>query len=117
MVQPNGRNGARQYLIYRPAALQHYLQANEQPVLPPLLRPRTFLLLWLLLVLLLAAGWLAWQTPIPIRATGFAIVAQREGDSPVLVCFLSPEVRPQIGNRCLRAPTRIVLTSTPGRAD
>lgn len=96
MTQPDDQNEIRPYSIYRPTALQHYLQANEQTVLPPLVRPRTFLFLWLLLALLLAAGGLAWLAPIPIRVTGFAVVAQGDDGLPTLVGFLPPESQRQL---------------------
>jgi hypothetical protein len=99
MIQPNGRDNKPS--IYRPKALQHYLQAGEQAVLPPIVRPRTFLFLWLLLGLLLAGGSLAWLTQIPIRAAGFAVVTKTESDSPVLVCFMPAKTQLDAGQQVL----------------
>lgn len=96
MVQPNGQYKRNQSAIYRPKALQHYLEAGEQMILPPLVRPRTFLFLWLLLGLFLAGGSVAWLTHIPIRAAGFAVVTQAEGGSPRLICFMSAEAHSQV---------------------
>jgi hypothetical protein len=42
--------------IFRAEAVRRYIQNHEEAVLPRLICPRTFLYLWILLGLLLAAG-------------------------------------------------------------
>ena len=45
-----------QRAIFRAEAVQRYIQKHEEAVLPRLICPRTFLYLWILLGLLLVAG-------------------------------------------------------------
>ncbi|MBV9690195.1 MAG: hypothetical protein JO202_10860 [Ktedonobacteraceae bacterium] len=41
--------------IFRDRAIKHYLQGRQKDVLPHLIAPPIFLLLWMLLILLLVA--------------------------------------------------------------
>lgn len=70
-------NGSHPPSIFRPEALQHYQRSRERQVMPRLIRPRTFVCLWLLLCLLLAGTILVWMTQIPIYVAGPAIVVNR----------------------------------------
>jgi len=42
--------------IFRTEAVRRYIQDQQESVLPQFLRPRTFLYLWIFLVVLLVAG-------------------------------------------------------------
>lgn len=84
--------------IFRAAALQRYIQSQEQPVLPRLATPRVFPYLWVLLGLLVMAGFTVWLTPVPIYTSGLGIVsvegtAQTNPGEPVLIAFLPPDTR------------------------
>ena len=109
VIQPNGRNATKQYSIYRPKALQHYLQEGQQTILPPLVRPRTFLFLWLLLGVLLVGGSLAWLAQIPVRTAGFAVVAQAGDEAPQLICFMPADALSQ-----LYAGQQLLVRVSPG---
>lgn len=52
--------------IFRESAIQRYIQRRDKDVLPRLVRPRFFLFLWILLVLVLLAGILIWSIRIPV---------------------------------------------------
>jgi hypothetical protein len=66
------------------------------------LSPPTFLCLWLLLGLLVAAGCVAWFTQVPVYASGFAAVVAWKGnaqgihESVVLVAFLPSQDLPHL---------------------
>ncbi len=93
--------------IFRAEAVQRYIENREKAVLPRFVTPRTFLCLWLLLGLLVAGGVVAWLTPIPIYASGPAIVVASHDDSEsmrdevLVVAFVPPEHLPhlQVGQR------------------
>jgi hypothetical protein len=64
----------RERSLYRPEAVQRYLSAAQQGVLPRFVAPRVLFVLWLLLGLLLAAGAAAWFVEVPVYASGQAVV-------------------------------------------
>jgi hypothetical protein len=86
-----------QRTIFRADALQRYMQGRERSVLPQFVSPRTFLCLWILLGLLVAAGFVAWFAQVPVYAAGPAIVVEvREPisfihEEVVVAIFLPPE--------------------------
>lgn len=51
--------------IFREHALQHYIQKNEQSVLPKTISPFVFTCCWLALSLTILAGFLIWSIPVP----------------------------------------------------
>lgn len=51
--------------IFREHALQHYLQKNEQSVLPKTVSPFVFTCCWIVLSLTILAGFLIWSIPVP----------------------------------------------------
>jgi hypothetical protein len=83
--------------IFRSEALRRYGQGRDRPVLLRVLSPPTFLCLWLLLGLLVAAGCVAWFAKAPVYASGSAAVVEWKGDAQgiregvVLVAFLPPQ--------------------------
>ena len=62
--------------VYRSAAYERYLHAQEETVLPRVVRPRSFRFLWGAIALVALAGLAAWATPVPVFARGVATVAQ-----------------------------------------
>jgi hypothetical protein len=93
--------------IFRTEAVQRYIENRERAVLPRFVTPRTFLCLWLLLGLLVASGIVTWFTPIPVYASGPAIVVASRDDSAgtpdevLVVAFIPAEHLPyvQVGQR------------------
>ncbi len=51
--------------IFREHALQHYMQKNEQSVLPKTISPFVFTCCWIALFLTTLAGFLIWSVPVP----------------------------------------------------
>jgi hypothetical protein len=51
--------------IFREHALQHYIQKNEESVLPKTISPFVFACCWIVLVLTILIGFLIWLIPVP----------------------------------------------------
>ncbi len=51
--------------IFRAHALQHYMQTNEQNILPRTISPFVFTCCWIALSLTILAGFLIWSIPVP----------------------------------------------------
>jgi hypothetical protein len=51
--------------IFREHALRHYMQKNEQSVLPKTISPFVFTCCWIALSLTVLAGFLIWSIPVP----------------------------------------------------
>jgi hypothetical protein len=81
--------------LFRSEALEHYLEKRDAAVLPRFVMPRTLLFIWFVLALLLAAGYLAWSTQIPVFVSGTAVVVQA-------------------GNQTLSQGERVVALFPPG---
>ena len=83
--------------IFRVDALRRYEQSREEPVLPRLVSPRTFIYLWSLLGLLVVSGFLAWFAQVPMYTSGSAVVVDGRGKTPsignevLVVAFVPPE--------------------------
>lgn len=88
--------------IFRPEAIRRYAQARERSVRPRLIRPRSIVILWLLLVLTVAGGTIIWAGRIPVYASGTGVVVAQRGDSAdgtvqaVVVIFLPPDAVSQL---------------------
>jgi hypothetical protein len=88
-----------QRAIFRPEAVQRYIQERERGVLPRFVSPPTFLCLWLLLVLLAAGACVAWHTEVPMYTSAPAIVvgepqpARGSHMGITVVAFVPPEYR------------------------
>lgn len=74
------------------------LSANrERTVLPRFVSPRLVAGVWMLLVLLMACGALAWLTRIPVYTSGSAFICDRQTgaryarDGLIVAAFLPPE--------------------------
>lgn len=61
--------------IFREHALQQYIQRQENDVLPQIVSPPIFLFCWLLVILVIVAGVLAWMERVPtyVSGTGVAV--------------------------------------------
>jgi hypothetical protein len=103
--------------IYRAEAVRRYAQAREKSVLPRFVSPRTVLYLWFLLALLLASGFVAWLSSVPLYASGPAAVVERHhggdalSDDVVLVAFLPPE------NLSRLSPGQMLFVDLDGRGE
>jgi hypothetical protein len=51
--------------IFRAHALQHYMQQNEQSVLPRTISPLVFTYCWIMLSLTVLVGFFIWSIPVP----------------------------------------------------
>jgi hypothetical protein len=51
--------------IFREQALQHYIQKNEESVLPKTISPFVFTCCWIMLALTILGGFLIWLIPVP----------------------------------------------------
>ncbi len=95
--------------LFRRQALEHYVQSREQTLLPRLVRPPVFPLLWLLLCLTILALLIAWQAQIPIYVSGSGIVP---GQGTLVLAFL-----PASPNHTLQihagAPVQLQISSSP----
>jgi hypothetical protein len=60
--------------IFRDRALQKYTQGREKNVLPRIVAPPVFVLCWILLMVLMAAGLVAWQGQIPLYISGSGVI-------------------------------------------
>lgn len=63
--------------LFRRQALEYYIQSSERTVLPRLVRPPVFLLLWILLGLAAITMAVTWFGKVPIYISGFGIVAKQ----------------------------------------
>jgi hypothetical protein len=60
--------------IFRGKALQKYVQNQEKTVLPRIVAPPVFLFCWILLIILIAAGLVAWWGQVPFYVTGPGVI-------------------------------------------
>lgn len=93
--------------LFRSDALRRRAAAQDRAVLPRLVRPPVFLLAWLLVLLLVAAGVLVWATTVPVYAAGTGVLALRADDAD-LVLFLDPAEQTH-----LAAGQPVLLTIAP----
>lgn len=100
--------------IFREKALEKYLRKQEQTILLRLASPPMFAFFWILLLLLLGAGFIAWQTRVPISVTAQGIVMEQgatgQAEGQVMaVLFLSPGQQASIHQG---EPAQISISST-----
>ena len=91
--------------IFRDQALKSYIERREKDVLPQLVTPPVFLFLWMLLGLLITAGFLARSAQVPVNQEGTGInidqpkptsTGQREA---VAVFFIPSDNTPKVRAR------------------
>lgn len=75
--------------LFRTQALAHYAQNKQKDILPGFVTPPVFLCLWLLLLLIGATTFLAWQERVPtyIQVRGIILEQQHE---PVTALLFIP---------------------------
>ena len=66
-----------EHTIFRQSALTAYKRGMEKAVVPRLISWPIIVCLWLLLGVLLAAGFLAWYVQVPIYVDGPGIILAR----------------------------------------
>jgi hypothetical protein len=80
--------------IFRSEAVRRYAERHEKAVLPRLVRPRVFLLLWFLVGLLLLSAAIAWFARVPTFVSGPAAVvrlpAEASGEEWIAVVVFLP---------------------------
>jgi hypothetical protein len=81
--------------IFRKKAMQKYRQGQEKAILPRFVAPPVFLLLWILLIIFLSAGLLAWLGEIPVYVTGPGVLldstnSTTQGSDQVVAVILVP---------------------------
>lgn len=83
--------------IFRQQALEYFTHKREEDILPRLVTPRAFLLLWLVVLLIVIAGFFAWNISLPLTLTepGVLLPAQATNQGQVLL-FLSPDQLKQV---------------------
>src|SRR6266568_3925963 len=80
--------------IFRARALQKYIQGREKSVLPRIVAPPVFAFCWLLLVVLMGAGLIAWLGQIPLYISGSGVILtknilpSRENDEAMAIAIL-----------------------------
>lgn len=78
--------------IFRESAIKKYLQRQEQSVLLRAVSPPAFTLLWIVLLLFLGAGVLAWSIELPVATSGQGIVVEQASTNEVVATlFFSPD--------------------------
>src|SRR5579883_2850505 len=71
--------------LFRHQALEYYVQSREKAILPRLVKPPVFPLLWLLLGLAVLALLVAWQGQVPVYVSGSGVVSER---GTIVLAFL-----------------------------
>ncbi len=88
--------------IFRESAMKQYLQRREQDILPHTVSPPFFTYAWIVLVLLVAAGVIAWSADVPTFTTASGVVTaqatpQNRDATQALIFFPSanaPKLQP-----------------------
>lgn len=79
--------------IFRSETLQNYMQSREKSVLPRIVAPPAFAFSWIVLMLLIVAGIVAWQGQVPSYITGSGIILDTtsiatQGDGAIAAILL-----------------------------
>lgn len=83
--------------IFRSGAVEAYMHARAQTVLPRFIAPPAPLCLWLLLGCLFTVSGLAWLAHVPVYRNGIATVVNSEGeDEKLVVVFFPPESKSEM---------------------
>src|SRR5690242_5241797 len=82
--------------IFRDSAIKRYHQRQEQGVILRVASPPAFAIFWLVSLLFLGAGGLAWATQVPISVYGQGIVVEQNpigqsGHEVAAVLFFPPD--------------------------
>lgn len=95
MAEQNGSNGPMQSRqIFREHAMQHYMQKNEQTIKIKTISPIVFTCCWIILTLIILAGFLVWSVPVPNYAETLAIAQPAQnGKTSTLLAFFPTSAR------------------------
>ena len=85
--------------IFRLNAIKHYVDKQDESVLPRYVTPRSFLILWMLLLLLVCAFSLSYFAQIPINESGVGVVVRDAEQALVLAVVLPTNSVAQAGNQ------------------
>ncbi|WP_420628004.1 hypothetical protein [Candidatus Leptofilum sp.] len=90
----------RKRSIFRAEAVQHYVQSQQESVIPKFVSPYAFPYFWMLICLLITTLCLMWLVRIPIFVSGQAVIVEAPGtslpESAVLVIFFPPQYLTQL---------------------
>jgi len=67
--------------IFRESAMKQYLQKREQDILPNTVSPPFFTYGWLVVLLLVVAGTLAWSSEVPTFMTASGVITAQTANS------------------------------------
>lgn len=103
--------------IFREQALQHYIQKNEQTVLPRTISPFVFTCCWIVLALVTLVGFFIWSIPVPnyVNTPGMLVVQESPADTTQTTsvraffplsaqAYIQPGQTVQVGGPALASP-------------
>lgn len=67
--------------LFRKQALEYYIKSQEKAILPRLVQPPVFLLLWIMLSLAAIALTVVWFGQVPVYVGGFGVVIEQATDN------------------------------------
>ncbi|GAC1378147.1 MAG: hypothetical protein NVS2B12_38070 [Ktedonobacteraceae bacterium] len=86
--------------IFRESALKQYLQKREQDILPQTVSPPFFTYAWIVLILLVVAGALAWSAEVPTFMAASGVItaqgAQPNGNATQALIFFPAANAPKL---------------------
>ncbi len=74
--------------LFRTQALKHYEQNKQKDILPGFVTPPVFFCLWLLLLIIGAATFFAWQERVPTYTQALGIVLVQQSESATALLFV-----------------------------
>jgi hypothetical protein len=74
--------------LFRTQALKHYEQNKQQDILPGFVTPPVFLMLWLLLLIIGAATFFAWQEQVPTYTQALGVVLEQQNQPATVLLFV-----------------------------
>lgn len=86
--------------LFRTRALKHYAQNKQKDILPGFVAPPVFLMLWLLLLIISAATFFAWQEQVPTYTRAQGIILEQRNQPATALLFV---------------PSDSTITITPGQ--
>jgi hypothetical protein len=77
--------------IFREQALQHYIQKNEQTVLPRTISPFVFTCCWIVLALAILASFFIWSVPVPnyVETLGIPVIPESSASTTQTTSILT----------------------------
>lgn len=81
--------------IFRQRALEQYEKGRETAVLPRLVQPRFFIVLWTVLILVIVGLSFSWFWSVPVYASGMAVVTDAEPENGLQLTVFFPATNEQ----------------------